>query len=91
MHDVPALFVWRCRPLTLLSACQVSCLVGTLQAVATEGPLVMPEKKQVALPKYCESVYHSVRRPTRTINVRLCFACSLHLPQPHGLPVEVRL
>ena len=31
----------------------------------------MPEKKQVALPKYCESVYHSVRRPTRTINVRL--------------------
>lgn len=51
----------------------------------------MPEKKQVALPKYCESVYHSVRRPTRTINVRLPFACSLHLPQSHRLPAGVCL
>ncbi|KAK9843665.1 hypothetical protein WJX81_001770 [Elliptochloris bilobata] len=38
-------------------------------AVATEGPLVMPEKKQVVLPQYCESVYQSIRRPTRTIHI----------------------
>ncbi len=52
-------------------AAGVPATTAHAQAVATDGPLVMPEKKHVIMPKYCESVYQSIRRPTRTIHVRL--------------------
>ena len=40
------------------------------QAVVAEGPLVMPEEKKLKLPtKYCESIYQTIRRPTRTIQI----------------------
>ena len=41
------------------------------QAIVAEGPLVLPQEKKLLLPKYCESVYQTIRRPTRTIHVRL--------------------
>lgn len=40
------------------------------QAVVAEGPLVMPEEKKLKVPtKYCESIYQTIRRPTRTIQI----------------------
>ena len=40
------------------------------QAVVAEGPLVMPEEKKLKLPtKYCESIYQTIRRPTRSIQI----------------------
>lgn len=69
----------------LLSSGQMGCLSGRpspaarsspaaapRQAHAGDSPLVLPEKKELRLvtPKYCESIYQTRRRPTRTIEVR---------------------
>jgi len=73
------------RPPGGAAAVPASAAHGRRQAVATDGPLVMPEKKQVVMPMYCESVYQSIRRPTRTIHVRLPAGC------PTGpLPLALR-
>jgi hypothetical protein len=39
------------------------------QAILAEGPIVLPQEKKLVLPKYCESIYQTRRRPTRTIHV----------------------
>ena len=39
------------------------------QAILAEGPIVLPQEKKLVLPKYCESIYQTIRRPTRTIHV----------------------
>ncbi len=38
----------------------------------------MPEKQELALPKYCENIYKTVRRPTRTISIGKVLVGSQH-------------
>lgn len=38
-------------------------------ATATEGPIVLPSAPKLVIPKYCEHIYKTARRPTRTIEI----------------------
>ncbi|CAL8469861.1 g9403 [Coccomyxa elongata] len=39
------------------------------KAIIAEGPIILPQEKKLAVPKYCESIYQTIRRPTRTIHI----------------------
>jgi hypothetical protein len=57
---------------------QLSCA----QAAATELVVPTPE---LAIPKYCEAIHQTRRRPTRTVTVRelrACVRCTASLPLP---------
>ncbi|KAK9828634.1 hypothetical protein WJX72_001221 [[Myrmecia] bisecta] len=56
-------------PLRYAASSRRTVPVAVQAATATDGPLIMPEKKELVLPIYCESIYQSRRRPTRTINI----------------------
>eukprot|EP00884_Botryococcus_braunii_P018770 jgi/Botrbrau1/5577/Bobra.97_2s0008.1 len=40
-----------------------------VQATATQDPTLVLDPSKIVLPKYCESTYKTVRRPTRTIYI----------------------
>ena len=45
---------------------------------AAQGPLVMPHKDEPVHPKYCEQIYRTVRRPTRTVSIGKVLVGSQH-------------
>lgn len=56
------------------------------QVASADKAVIMPTTDLV-LPKYCESVYQTRRRPTRTVNVRAPKPCVGSPPCVHASPL----
>ena len=54
---------------TAQSVMPASAMFVFEQAILAEGTIIMPQEKKLELPKYCESIYQTRRRPTRTIHI----------------------